>query len=36
MFKDLFNFKKVRTPNEAVGFYIFYAGLFLLVSVALS
>lgn len=25
MFKDLFDFKKQRTPKEALGFYLFYA-----------
>lgn len=27
MFNDLFNFKKQRTPKEAVGFFLFYAML---------
>lgn len=34
MFKDLFNFKRERTPIEAVGFFIFYAGVFIVVSAA--
>lgn len=29
MFNDLFNFKKQRTLKESVGFYIFYATLFM-------
>jgi len=32
MFKDLFDFKRQRTPVEAVGFFIFYAGIFIVVS----
>jgi hypothetical protein len=36
MFKDLFDFKKTRTPIEALGFYIFYAGAFVLVTALLS
>ena len=27
MFNDLFNFKKVRTLKESVGFFLFYAML---------
>lgn len=27
MFNDLFNFKKVRTLKESIGFYLFYACL---------
>lgn len=29
MFKDLFNFGKVRTLKESIGFYLFYAGVFI-------
>lgn len=29
MFNELFNFKKQRTLKESVGFYIFYAALFM-------
>jgi hypothetical protein len=29
MFDDLFDFSKQRTLRQSVGFYIFYAGLFL-------
>lgn len=29
MFDDLFDFGKQRTLRQSVGFYIFYAGLFL-------
>lgn len=36
MFKDLFNFKRQRTPVEAVGFFIFYAGVFVVVSAVLG
>lgn len=36
MFNDLFNFKRERTPKEAAGFFIFYAGVFVLVSAALG
>jgi len=32
MFKDLFNFGKVRTPKEAISFYFIYTGAFLLLS----
>lgn len=32
MFKDLFNFAKVRTLKESVGFYIFYTALALAVT----
>ncbi len=32
MFKDLFNFKKQRTPIEAAVFFAFYTGAFLLVT----
>jgi hypothetical protein len=27
MFKDLFNFSKVRTLKESIGFYIFYTAI---------
>ena len=29
MFNDLFDFAKQRTLKESVGFYLFYAGLFM-------
>lgn len=32
MFDDLFNFGKQRTLKQSVGFYLFYASLFLTVS----
>lgn len=32
MFDDIFNFGKQRTLKQSVGFYIFYAGLFMGVS----
>lgn len=32
MFDDLFNFGKQRTLKQSIGFYIFYAGLFLAFS----
>lgn len=36
MFRDLFDFSKRRTAKEAVLFYLFYAGCFALVSLALQ
>lgn len=36
MFDDIFNFGKRRTLKQSVGFYIFYAGLFMGVSGVLS
>jgi hypothetical protein len=36
MFNDLFDFGKTRTLKQSVGFYIFYAGVFLGVSGLLS
>lgn len=30
MFRDMFDFKKTRTPVEAAAFFGFYTGLFLL------
>lgn len=36
MFDDLFNFGKQRTLKQSVGFYIFYACLFMGVSGFLS
>lgn len=35
-FKDLFDFKKERTVKEAVIFYVFYTGMFLLVTTVLG
>ena len=35
-FKDLFDFKKQRTPKEAVIFYVFFTGMFLLVSTVMG
>lgn len=32
MFDDLFDFSKQRTLKQSVGFYLFYASLFLAVS----
>ena len=32
MFKDLFNFKKDRTPKEALVFFLFYTGAFFAVT----
>lgn len=32
MFEDLFDFSKQRTLKQSVGFYIFYASLFLAFS----
>lgn len=36
MFNDLFDFAKQRTLKESVGFYLFYAGLFVGVTGLLS
>lgn len=36
MFKDLFDFGKDRTIKEAVLFYAFHTGVFLLVTTALG
>jgi hypothetical protein len=36
MFKDLFNFKKQRTPMEAAVFFAFYAGLCFLTTTLLG
>jgi len=36
MFDDLFDFAKQRTLKQSVGFYIFYAGIFLGVSALLK
>lgn len=35
-FKDLFNFKKERNFKEAAVFYVFYTGMFLLLSTVLG
>lgn len=35
-FKDLFDFKKQRNVKEAVIFYVFYTGMFLLVTTVLG
>ncbi len=32
MFQDIFNFKKVRTRKQAVGFYLFYLLLIVLIA----
>ncbi len=32
MFDDLFNFAKQRTLKQSVGFYLFYAALFMGIS----
>jgi hypothetical protein len=36
MLKDLFDFSKRRTGKEAVIFYLFYAGCFTIISIALG
>lgn len=36
MLKDLFNFKKTRTPVEAAAFFGFYTAAFLLVTTLLG
>lgn len=36
MFDDLFDFGKKRTLKQSVGFYIFYVGIFILVSTAMG
>jgi hypothetical protein len=36
MLKDLFDFSKRRSGKDAVIFYVFYVGCFVLVSVALG
>jgi hypothetical protein len=36
MFDDLFDFGKTRTLKQSVGFYIFYAGIFLSVTTILK
>ena len=36
MFKDLFDLGKTRTLKQSVGFYIFYAGLGLTVTMLLN
>lgn len=36
MFDDLFNFAKRRSLKQSVGFYLFYAGLFMGVSGLMS
>lgn len=32
MFKDLFDFSKVRTLKESIGFYIFYTAIALILT----
>lgn len=36
MFDDLFNFGKVRTLKQSVGFFIFYACVFVLIAEVLG
>ncbi len=36
MLKEMFDFSKKRTPVEAVLFYLFYAGCFAVLSIALG
>lgn len=33
MFKDLFNFSKVRSLKESIGFYLFYTAIGLILTV---
>lgn len=34
MFKDLFDFKKTRTPKEALLFYVFFTGVIYALTMA--
>lgn len=36
MFDDLFDFGKKRTLKQSVGFYLFYASIFMVMSMALG
>jgi len=36
MFDDLFNFSKKRTLKQSLGFYLFYAGAFVLISAVMG
>ncbi len=36
MFTNLFDFSKPKTLKESIGFYIFYAGVFAVISLLLT